>query len=178
MREFTPDIQIKDGEIIEEKFIMIDNLRVAVLQIKENNTLSWWRAESFFTIATVIKSDDWTDRKRPETSTSTMEARTTSFMLHLSLPLGELGGENNLHSTDMDTQFLLDMAIPGQPTADSYTISTNQQDPITMQTQSPIDNTSIYSYPLQHPLQPSPTSSTHPHQNPFYPTLTLNMENS
>lgn len=48
-------IQEPDGEIVSERFMIIDNFRMAAVLVEETNPLEWWRFESFFTNTTIVE---------------------------------------------------------------------------------------------------------------------------
>lgn len=54
----TRVLQDENGDVVEECFVVIDNLQMAVVPLDAYNTPEWWRSKGFFTNATIVNSDD------------------------------------------------------------------------------------------------------------------------
>lgn len=53
----TRVVQDAYRNVVEEHFVMHDNLRMAVVPVDDSNTPPWWRPEGFFTNATIMDTD-------------------------------------------------------------------------------------------------------------------------
>lgn len=104
-------IQDDNGELIEEQFMVIDNLRMAVVPLNPNETPDWWRSDGFFTNAAIL---DTADSPAPTPSPTGQETQT--FTLQLTLQLNEEGCVEDVQTYSSDAQPVPPMSSVQPPT--------------------------------------------------------------